>query len=170
MQKILKITFSILILNSAFLTALPRVKKINKQPLIEQFAKTKSPEKGFWLIKNKVYHNKAGYFFITSDFTQPIGYRGVTAILIWLSSNKQRLLAAKIIASDDTPAYIKLIMRKKHLQKYKGRSITALLHKQKTSSIDVISGATRSCEGIYFSIVQSLRKVTPLIKCNNYKG
>ncbi len=159
-----RIAFSILILNSTLLTAFPRINKIEGQSIIKQFAKRKSAKKGRWIAKKKVYLNDAGYFFITSDFARPTGYRGATAILIWLSSDKKRIRKATLIASDDTPAYIRQISKKKHLQKYTGCSVVFLSRKQNTNSLDIVSGATRSCDGIYFSIVQALQKVIPLLK------
>ena len=145
------------------LAALPRVQEIKSRKILKRAVLRRGAVPSRWIGRGRILFCSKGYFFLTSDFCRSIGYRGPSAVLIHLSRNKKRIISARLVACDDSPAYIRYLLRKKQMRRYTGCPVQKLLASPDRNVLDVVSGATRSCDGIYRSVVRSLKLVLSLL-------
>ncbi len=95
------------------------------------------------------------FFIISSDFSNPVGYEGITNVGISLDETG-KVLSVKILSSEDTPSFVKRVKRKWFLNQFIGYS--------EKKNIKMITGATKTCKAVKISIEESVEKFNLVIK------
>ncbi|MDO9577684.1 MAG: FMN-binding protein [Candidatus Cloacimonadales bacterium] len=101
------------------------------------------------------------FFIISSDFSKPVGYEGITNVGINLDATG-KVLSVKILSSEDTPAFVKRIKRKWFLNQFIGYS--------ENKNITMITGATKTCKAVKISIEEAIEKFVPIIELINQEN
>ena len=98
------------------------------------------------------YNDEEGnpvFFIISSDFSKPIGYEGITNVGIQLDGTG-KVLSVKILSSEDTPSFVRRVKRKWFLNQFIGYS--------ENKNITMITGATKTCKAVKISIEEAVEK------------
>ncbi|MCD4796828.1 MAG: FMN-binding protein, partial [Candidatus Cloacimonetes bacterium] len=90
------------------------------------------------------------FFIISSDFSKPVGYEGITNVGINLDETG-KILSVKILSSEDTPSFVKRVKRKWFLNQFIGFS--------EKKNYKMITGATKTCKAIKFLLKNLLRNL-----------
>ncbi|MBN1197107.1 MAG: FMN-binding protein [Candidatus Aminicenantes bacterium] len=101
----------------------------------------------FAMIKRQ-NENLVGLF--TADYSQVEGYRGITNCLVLMELNGA-VKEVKVVESEDTPPYVKRLIREGFLDQLVG------LKPAQTAEVDAVSGATITCDAIRDSVVETLQ-------------
>lgn len=101
----------------------------------------------FAVIKRQ-NENMVGLF--TEDYSQVEGYRGITNCLVLLELNGA-VKEVKVVESEDTPPYVKRLIREGFLEQLVG------LRPAQIPEVDAVSGATITCDAIRDSVVETLQ-------------
>jgi Na+-translocating ferredoxin:NAD+ oxidoreductase RnfG subunit len=101
------------------------------------------------------------FFIISSDFSKPVGYEGITNVGIQLDGTG-KVLSVKILSSEDTPSFVKRVKRKWFLNQFLGYS--------EKKNIKMITGATKTCKAVKISIEEAVEKFVLVMKFLNQKN
>ncbi len=110
------------------------------------------------------YNDEEGnlvFFIISSDFSKPVGYEGITNVGIQLDGTG-KVLSVKILSSEDTPSFVKRVKRKWFLNQFLGYS--------EKKNIKMITGATKTCKAVKISIEEAVEKFVLVMKFLNQKN
>ncbi len=94
------------------------------------------------------------FFIVSTDYSRLKGYQGTTTLGIVFNDSLQ-VKQASIIRSQETASYIKRINAMGFMRKFADY--------RPGDEVEIISGATMTCDAIIKSIDESLAKVKPLI-------
>ena len=103
--------------------------------------------KRFAMIKQGDEHS-IGLF--TIDYSQAEGYRGITNSLVMMDLQGV-VKEVRILDSEDTPPYVKRIVRKGFLKQFAG------MKSEETREVDAVTGATITCDAIEQSVNETLK-------------
>ena len=115
-------------------------------------------------IRFAQYNDEEGspvFFIISSDFSKPVGYEGITNVGINLDESG-KVLSVKILSSEDTPSFVKRVKRKWFLNQFIGYS--------EKKNIKMITGATKTCKAVKISIEKSVEKFVSVIEFINQEN
>ncbi|MDY0295730.1 MAG: FMN-binding protein [Acidobacteriota bacterium] len=99
----------------------------------------------------------------TADYSQIEGYRGITNCLVLL--NLQGVVQeVRVVESEDTPPYVKRLIRKGFLEQLVG------LKPDQTPQVDAVSGATITCDAIRDSVSATLQAFTRIVDTVDFSG
>ncbi|MDD4155353.1 MAG: FMN-binding protein [Candidatus Cloacimonetes bacterium] len=128
---------------------------VKKEILIDDFEayfSRRNPKQRLVKFNNENSENL--FFIVSTDYSKHRGYQGTTTVGI-VFNDSLKVIQANIIKSQETSSYIKRINSMGFMQRFK-----EYIPGQK---VELISGATLTCESIQVSINESLEKVKPLI-------
>ena len=107
-------------------------------------------------IRFAKFNNKNGnlnYFVFSDDIIKVKGYRGITSLGILFGENS-KIISIKIIKSEDTPSFIRMIKRKWFLEQF--------TNWDGESNLKSVTGATVSSK----ALIETVRKVREKMKTN----
>jgi len=87
---------------------------------------------------------------LTADYSDVEGYRGVTNSLV-LIDLEGVIREIKVVESEDTPPYVRRVVRKGFLDQFKG------LKPGVAPEVDAVTGATMTCDAIRDSLVETMK-------------
>lgn len=105
-------------------------------------------------ITHKDGEGDLAFFILSSDFSHEIGYEGITDVGISLNS-EGNIIAIKILASEDTPSYVRRIKKKWFLEQFIGA--------EDSTGITLITGATKSSGAMARSVMKARECFLPIL-------
>ena len=102
------------------------------------------------------------WVFLTGDFAVFTGYRGWTNCLIEMEGTGC-LVAIEVVDSRDTPPYVRRIVRRGFCQQFLGTNGEDRARSPDDLDVDVVSGATLTCQAIARSVAASRKAVRALL-------
>jgi Na+-translocating ferredoxin:NAD+ oxidoreductase RnfG subunit len=91
-----------------------------------------------------------GYFAISSDYSRPKGYIGLTVIGIWFNAELE-ITEVKIISSEDTRSYVRKVKTKRFLSQF--------ISWQQDTDVTTVTGATITSKAIIISIRETVEMI-----------
>jgi Na+-translocating ferredoxin:NAD+ oxidoreductase RnfG subunit len=94
------------------------------------------------------------YFIISTDFSRVIGYQGTTTLGIVLNADMS-VQKAEILQSQETRSYVTRLRSMGFMDRFTGYRVG--------DDVELITGATMTCEAIWKSIDESIEKLQEIL-------
>lgn len=99
----------------------------------------------------------------TAEYSEAEGYRGITNSLVLLDLQGV-IREVKVVDSEDTPPYVRRVVRKGFLEQFKE------LKPGDSPEVDAVTGATMTCEAIEQSVKETLEAFSALTDRVDFSG
>ncbi len=133
---------------------LPSIEVSEIQDLFPEAQQLQFLDTSYFAVKN-TENETIGTVLLSSPYSDHIkGYAGKTPLLIALDNNG-KIMKIKLLANQETPGFLKNVIKAGYLESWNGLSADEALQK----NVDAVSGATYSSKGIQNSLKARLAVV-----------
>lgn len=102
------------------------------------------------LVRLDYQNCSIGYFALSSDYSRPLGYNGITEVGILLDSSYE-IIKITLISSEDTRSFVRKLKRRSFLDQFVGIN--------QDSNVKTVTGATITSKAVIKSVKESIKLI-----------